>query len=111
MAKHLLLVHTNAVAGREEEYHRWYEETHIPDMLAVPHFVRAQRYEAVPSVRGNVAPQRFLVVYEIEADTAEQAMEELRGAMPGMELSAALDRAGAVLHAYSPIRAATAPSA
>lgn len=44
----LLLVQTNSVAGREDEFNRWYSETHLADVLAVPGGVRAQPNAVVP---------------------------------------------------------------
>ena len=44
MAKHHLLAFPNPVAGREDEFNRWYDGQHLPDMLAVPGFVSGQRF-------------------------------------------------------------------
>jgi hypothetical protein len=42
-------------------YHRWYEETHIPEILAVEGFVGARRLE---SVEGG----SFLAIYDLDID-------------------------------------------
>jgi hypothetical protein len=76
MAGDLLLVFTNAAEGREDEFHEWYETTHIPDVLAVPGVVAAQRYQVAevetPDVEDapEVAPPAhgFLVAYSLERD-------------------------------------------
>jgi hypothetical protein len=54
----------------------WYDVRHIPDMLQIHGFVRATRYELyrVLMVEPKSAP-RFLTVYEVEADSAEQVAE------------------------------------
>ena len=66
----------------------WYAVRHVPDMLTIPGFVRATRYELyrVLMVESRSAP-RFLTVYEVNADSAEQvatlrdvAMRRLREA-------------------------------
>ncbi|MBS0421318.1 MAG: hypothetical protein JSR66_26660 [Proteobacteria bacterium] len=51
----------------------WYSMRHIPDMLRIPGFVRATRYELyrVLMIEPRSAP-RFLTVYEVNADSAEQ---------------------------------------
>ena len=38
-----LLVFSDPVAGREDEYHTWYTETHLPELLTLPGFVAARR--------------------------------------------------------------------
>src|SRR3546814_16369245 len=41
----LYIVLTNATPGDDEQFNDWYTNTHIPDVLAVPGFVAAQRSE------------------------------------------------------------------
>ncbi|HZQ57995.1 MAG TPA: hypothetical protein VFA84_08165 [Acidimicrobiales bacterium] len=80
----ILLVFSDAVAGREAEYDEWYEHTHLPELLALPGFIAAQRW-----VRGEPAAQGFpvpaqgnLAIYELEGDgeKALAAMMEAVGA-------------------------------
>src|ERR1700704_107863 len=40
------LVFSNPVAGREDEYNKWYDTQHAQDVVAVPGFVTAQRFVA-----------------------------------------------------------------
>jgi hypothetical protein len=60
----------------------WYAVRHVPDMLAIPGFVRATRYELyrVLMVEPRSAP-RFLTVYEVSADSAEQVANLREGAL------------------------------
>jgi hypothetical protein len=58
-------------------YHRWYDETHIPEILAVDGFTAARRLRAADG--GS-----YLVVYEVDdVDAAKAAMAEAQtsGAM------------------------------
>jgi hypothetical protein len=72
--KNTLLVFTNPVEGREDEYNDWYDRVHVPDLLKVPGVVSAQRYEVVPD--GNGEPRhKYLAVYEIDGDPAEVTAE------------------------------------
>lgn len=84
-----ILVYSNPVAGREAEYHRWYDEQHIPDVLKVPGVVAAQRYATDDGEYSHVA------IYEL--DTTDQAafMAAMmsRIGTPEMELSDAVDAA------------------
>jgi len=54
----------------------WYAMRHIPDMLGIAGFVRATRYELyrVLMIEPRSAP-RFLTVYEVSADSAEQVAD------------------------------------
>lgn len=66
---------------RTEEYNRWYNEVHIPDVLRVPGFVRARRF--VPA--DGDGP--FVAVYEVEGDDLQAVFAGLaeaaqRGDLP-----------------------------
>ncbi|MGP4110596.1 hypothetical protein ACTWP5_06730 [Streptomyces sp. 4N509B] len=57
--------------GREEEFHAWYDEEHIPARLAISGFAAASRYEVVDG------SPRWLAVYEL-SDMAALATPEYR---------------------------------
>jgi hypothetical protein len=78
MAKYQLLAFTNPVAGREEEFNRWYQEQHIPDLLAVPGFVSAQRYELTDATGSDNPGWTSLAVYELECDDPDALMAQVR---------------------------------
>ena len=44
----------------EAEFNRWYNEEHIPELMAVPGFLAARRFE----VEGEGA--KYLAIYELE---------------------------------------------
>jgi hypothetical protein len=68
---------TNAVVGREQEFNDWYDRRHVPDVLAIPGFVAARRYEKVgPIVRAEHA-YRYLATYEVVTDDPDGALREL----------------------------------
>ena len=72
MAKLWLVVLTNPVEGREDEYNEWYSDRHLEDVLAVEGFEAAQRFEFVPSGLSPDAPYRYLaVLHESEGRVAE----------------------------------------
>jgi hypothetical protein len=116
--QNLLLVFTNAAAGREDEFHRWYDETHIPDVLAVPGVVSAQRYAVAPvetpEVEGAPLPEPpahgYLVAYSLERD-GNEVMDEFvaRIGSGEMQLSDVMDFATvamSVWHPLGPVRTA-----
>jgi len=89
----LLLVHTNAAGpDKEDEYHRWYDEVHIPQLLErVPGIVRAARYLASPE--GPPVSERNLAIYEIEADDPAAVLREINKAAASgrLDFTSAMD--------------------
>lgn len=45
MGKFVLAVRTRPVPGSEEDYHEWYDKYHLDEVLAIPDFVTAERFE------------------------------------------------------------------
>lgn len=89
MAKHLLVVFTNAAEGRDDEFNRWYDEVHLGDVLSVEGFVAAQRFE-LTGMAGSSSPHRYLALYEIETDDIDAVVERLGASGGTMVLSDAL---------------------
>ena len=56
----------------QEQYDRWHQ-THISQVLAVPGFAAAARYDLVPALDEPAGPDRFTTaaVYELEGSTPE----------------------------------------
>jgi hypothetical protein len=104
MAKHVLVVFTNPVEGRDDEYNKWYDEVHLADVLDVPGVVAARRLELSPlDAAGSAAAHRYLALYDVEGDPAT-VMKELndRVANGTMALSDALDAQSVSLSIYTP---------
>jgi len=55
MAKYVFVVMTNAVAGQEAEFNRWYDEEHLADVLKLPGMVSAQRFQVKRALHSVVA--------------------------------------------------------
>jgi len=68
----LYLVALKPEPGYEEQFNRWYEEEHIPELLECPGFNSARRYRAV---EGD--PQ-YIAIYEIESMDAFKSTEYQR---------------------------------
>ena len=102
MAKYKYLVITNAVAGKEAEFNDWYTQQHLSDVLKVPGFEAAQRFE----VTGQSAlPGKYVAIYEMETDNPEATLQDLhsRSNSPEMTLSDSLDIATTTVALLSPI--------
>lgn len=59
----------------EEDFNRWYNEKHLPEVLACPGFISAERFEC-----GSGQP-RYLAIYELESEDAltSPEMRRVRG--------------------------------
>jgi hypothetical protein len=80
MATALLVVLTEPVPGREDEYNDWYSNQHLDDVLAAAGFVAAQRFRFVPSTLSRRPAAPYLAIYEVPADQREEAEKLLLGA-------------------------------
>ncbi len=91
VARSIYLVQTNAVDGTDTEFSEWYDAVHIPEILGIPGFVAAQRFEFDPEATTAPAPEfRYVAIYEIEGSGADAAAA-LGGALPTLQMSATLD--------------------
>jgi hypothetical protein len=108
----LLLVFTNAAEGREEEFHRWYDEVHIPDVLRVPGVESAQRHVISPVVTEeiegapNPAPpaHQFMVAYTLSRSGNEVMSEFTPRVTSGdMPLSDVMDFETIALSVWKPM--------
>ncbi|HEY96579.1 MAG TPA: hypothetical protein G4O16_00150 [Dehalococcoidia bacterium] len=67
MARYLLFAFSDCKdPAREEEFNEWYDNVHIPDILAVPGMISATRWESAHSVEGQ--RRKYLALYELETD-------------------------------------------
>ena len=102
MSESLLLVLSNAVDGRDDEFNAWYESTHIPELLTVPGVVGAERY-TVASLDGPEPAHRYLAVYRLDGDPADVLAEFRRRASTGeMTMSDTLDLTTVAVSAWQP---------
>jgi len=93
MPQYKLVVLSEAVPGREQEYDDWYTGRHLADVLRVPGFVAAQRFRLQPNGDGPAPPAENLALYEIESDDIAETMRLLLAASQSddMPISGALD--------------------
>jgi hypothetical protein len=104
MANHLLVVLSNAQDGADEQFNRWYTETHLGDILTLPGYSAAQRFKlSETQLSGDDLPYRYLAIYEVDADDVASAAESLRSNTGSMVIDPALDRARTVAWFYTPI--------
>lgn len=75
LAPVILVTTVDVTPGAEEEFNRWYDEEHLPQVLACPGFLSGQRYESV------LGEPRYLAIYELESEEALRTpeMQAVRG--------------------------------
>jgi hypothetical protein len=78
MAKGILVVQTASAEGREDEFHDWYNDVHLVDILKLAGFTAARRFEPVD---GSDTATPHLAIYEIEADDLQAAQAGIGAAM------------------------------
>ncbi len=88
-----LLMLSNPVEGRDEEFRKWYWGTHIPEILELPVFVSARRW-LTPEGTAMPVSHRYATVYEVEG-SAEAALGALYTA--GLSMSDSMDLSTAVM--------------
>jgi hypothetical protein len=65
----IFLVYTDIAPQHDEEFNAWYNTEHLPELLALPGFLDAARYEAT---KGG---PKYLAVYELQSTDALETPE------------------------------------
>ena len=73
----LSVVSVDVDPAHEAEWNRWYDDSHVPNLLEVPGYVMAGRFRAIdhPFAREFKTGPRYLALYECES---EEAISSLR---------------------------------
>jgi len=103
------LVFSNPVAGHEDEYNKWYNEQHAPDVVAVPGFVTAQRFvkNDLPLYRMvDLQVPKYLVIYKIVTGDVDAVFAEVSRRLKTREtiMSPTFDSKTSVSYVYRPFR-------
>ena len=67
--------------AREAEWDTWYDEQHVPDMLACGAFGAMTRWQRTPRRRSGT---NHLTLYDVACPTVEEAVERSAAVMPGL---------------------------
>jgi hypothetical protein len=102
-------VFSNPIAGHEDEYNKWYDHQHAPDVVAIPGFVSAQRFvkNELPLYRMvDLQVPKYLVIYKIVTDDLEAVFREVNRRLQTGEtaMSPTFDRTTSVSYVYRPFR-------
>lgn len=74
LSKIVYITATEPESAWEEEFNRWYDEEHIPNLAAVPGYLSARRYIAVEG------EPKYMAFYEIASMDAYRSAEHDRAA-------------------------------
>jgi hypothetical protein len=100
MAISRMLVLSNALPGREDEYNEWYSNRHLADVVACPQMVSGQRFR----VNSGDERWKYAAIYEIEGDVqAALASMNARAGTPDMPISDAMNVADVLMVTLEPI--------
>ncbi|GAB7143772.1 DUF4286 family protein [Mycobacterium riyadhense] len=85
MAKGIIHVESRPSSpDRDQEYNTWYDEVHIPELVALDGFVSARRLRPVDGDGPYVA------LYEIEADDLQTVLQNMLDNARNLHMSDAL---------------------
>ena len=85
-----MLVFTNAVEGRDDDFNRWYDETHLVEVCALPEFVGARRFRLADAQLFGEQQFRYLAIYEY-AGSAQDAVDALMAATSTFDMGDSMD--------------------
>jgi hypothetical protein len=77
MPRYKLVVMTGPQEGREAEYHDWYQNSHLQQVMELPGFLSGQRYRLSTALAEHET-YPFLAIYDVETDDIEAVLAEMR---------------------------------
>ena len=97
MPHYVIQLESRPQTGQDEEYNRWYDRVHLPDVLNVPGFKSATRYSIIDPARER---SHYMVAYQVECDNPHALLGELFEASKSMEISPTLDPEHVIVTVY-----------
>jgi hypothetical protein len=112
VAENRFIVLSNPIEGEDDAFNKWYDSTHVPEVLDVPGVVAAQRYDLaelkIPDdedLPAQLPPptHRYLVIYELDREPDAVMAEFLERVMSGkLSLGETLDLSTVSMTAWTP---------
>lgn len=93
MPRYKMVVSSDPVEGREEECNEWYQNVHLPELVALDGIKSARRFRRAISL-GSGKTYSSMAIYEIETDDIHRFVKNLvtTAEQGGLTMSDALDR-------------------
>lgn len=106
MARYKLVVMSNPLPGREDEYNNWYSNEHVPDLMKVNGIVSGERLV----LKSGSEQWRYLALYELDTEEPEAVVGEIMARVESGEFthSDSMDIAGAYNGIYESFLTRTA---
>ncbi|MGB1882952.1 MAG: hypothetical protein ACPHUF_03525 [Gammaproteobacteria bacterium] len=98
--KHVVVVLTEPVDGRDDEYNEYYENLHLDEVLQTTGWDNAQRFRLVDQ-QGIECPHPYLAFYETEAEDSAEILKRLNDTRKDRVQSEALNYATAGLWIFA----------
>jgi hypothetical protein len=90
MTKQILVVLSEPVDGKEDEFNDWYNNIHLAEVVQVKGFVQAQRFKVADDSAG-LGKQRYIAIYECEGDDVEALRDGLMATAPSFNMGSSID--------------------
>ena len=88
MPRGILLVFSDPTsAAAEIDYNRWYDKTHLGEVVGVPGIVGASRFRRLIPGGANEPTEQFLAIYELEAYDLSKVGDELMAFAPKFDMT------------------------
>lgn len=102
---YVYVVRSAPAAGQESAYNDWYTNVHLPDVLAVPGFVAAQRFRISEAADENESVQPYLALYFMRTADPAGLLATLSELVESgqMAMSEAFDRESVQTYLYEAV--------
>ena len=96
MPRYQMVVMSDPVEGCEKDYNQWYQDVHLPQLVALEGIRSARRLRRVRTL-GERETYSYMVIYDIETEDIDAVLDNLISvAMAGeITMSDAIDRENA----------------
>lgn len=74
MPKFLLVAETTPNPGREADFNKWYDNTHVPELLKLPGVKSAERFKLSLTMAGTAPDHPYYTIYEVETDDLQKTL-------------------------------------
>lgn len=94
MERYRLSVYTRPIAGQEEEFHHWYNDVHLAEVLQLPGFVYVERWSLChPAAPVCTGEEGFVATFTIITDDIGAILSSFEEARSSMSFTPSLDPA------------------
>ena len=101
MAEYVMVVQSQALPGRDDDYNAWYDNQHFHDICAIPGVKGGRRFDSPVAMLGQPG-MTYLAIYDLDIESPEAFMAEMgrRMAEGLMPMTDAIDGPASQLWIY-----------